>query len=63
MTTPVLYIEEVLNNKENEDNTQNWHFCVTYSGNDTYVLFGMRNNNHFRFKFVKRSSLLRFILY
>ncbi len=66
MTTPVLYFEEVLDVKENSENSENdmrWHFCVTYSGNDTYVLFGMRNNNHFRLKFLKRSSLLTFIFY
>ena len=35
LLTPVLYIEETL-----DDLRKDWHMCIRYGGNDTYVVYG-----------------------
>lgn len=60
MTFPVLYIEETL-----DDSKKDWHFCITYNYNDTYVVYGYRYNykNDFYTKmmFLSRSAVVTFL--
>lgn len=60
MKVPVLYLEETL-----DDFDKDWHFCIRYNGNDSYMLYGYRFNNkqdfYTRMLFLSRSSLVRFL--
>lgn len=57
MTTLVFYVEETLS-----DGDLDWRACVRYNGNDTYTLYGTRNEKHqFRMDFLSRESLARFL--
>jgi len=60
MKVPVLYLEETL-----DDSMKDWHFCIRYNGNDSYVLYGYRYNNkldfYTRMLFLTRVSLVRFL--
>jgi hypothetical protein len=60
MKVPVLYLEETL-----DDSFKDWHFCIRYNGNDSYMLYGYRFNNKQDFStrmlFLSRSSLVRFL--
>jgi len=57
---PVLYIEET-----RDDSTKDWHFCIRYGGNDTYVVYGYRLNYgrdfYTKVLFLDRSSLSDFL--
>jgi hypothetical protein len=61
LLTPVLYIEETL-----DDSRKDWHLCIRYGGDDTYVVYGYRYNcnNDFYTKmlFLNRHSLVKFLL-
>lgn len=60
--TPVLYIEET-----RDDNKKDWHLCIRYEGNDTYMVYGYRYNykNDFytKMRFLDRKSLVKFLRY
>lgn len=59
---PILYIEET-----RDDSTKDWHFCIRYAGNDTYLVYGYRFNYEYDFftkmTFLDRSSLADFLTY
>ena len=57
---PVLYIEE-----NRDDSNKDWHFCILYGGNDTYVVYGYRFNYgqdfYTKMTFLSRSTLTDFL--
>lgn len=57
---PVLYIEET-----RDDSTKDWHFCIRYNRNDTYVVYGYRYNYkqdfYSKMTFLSRTSLVNFL--
>lgn len=57
---PVLYIEET-----RDDSQKDWHFCIRYGGDDTYVVYGYRFNYgkdfYTKMTFYDRSTLSDFL--
>lgn len=67
--TPVLYFEDKSSSVDSSgsdgtSSSQDWHFCVTYEGLDTYTLYGYRNstNQTWNLTFLTRQSLAQFLL-
>ena len=65
--TPVLFFEDKVSfadGSEGTSSSQDWQFCVTYEGLDTYSVYGYRNSTSqtWNLSFLSRHSLAQFLL-